>query len=129
MAQGGRIVHERALPNWQCAVIDRSKLERYVLDPTHAYGRHKAVVFKSALGFEQSDWEVVRDSIIAELPYHEALLGKTDRYDTRYNVTIPITGMDSRNREDVSELRYRFSDVVEPTCKQLERPRNVTSCN
>ena len=59
-------------------------------------GRHKAIVFESALGFEQSDWQMLRDSIIAELPYHEAIEGKTDQYCTRYNVTMPITGPNGR---------------------------------
>ena len=96
MARGGRTVHGKALPHYQRAVIPRVKIEGYVLDPAHQVGRNKAIVFRSALGFEQSDWEMLRDSIIAELPYHEAIAGKTDQYCTRYDVTIPITGPNGR---------------------------------
>ena len=39
---------------------------------------------------------MLRDSIIAELPYNEGIAGKTDQYCTRYNVTIPITGPNGR---------------------------------
>jgi hypothetical protein len=92
MSQSGRSAHGKALPNYQRAVIPRVKVEGYVLDPTHPVGKHKAIVFKSALGFEQSDWEMLRNAIIAELPYHEAIAGKTDQYCTRYNVTMPIKG-------------------------------------
>ena len=96
MANGGRVPHSNALPNYQNAVILRDKLEGYALNPGHPVGKNKAVVFRSALGFEQSDWEMLRDSIFMELPYHEAVVGKTDRYGTRYNVTMPITGPNGR---------------------------------
>ena|SRR5437016_5136595 len=96
MFQGGRAAHSKALPNYQRAVIPRIKVEGYVLDPTHPVGKHKAIVFKRALGFEQSDWEMLRDSISAELPYNEAIIGKTDRYGARYNVTMSITGRNGR---------------------------------
>ena len=96
MAHAGRTVHDYALPNYRRAVIPRLKIEGYLLDPAHPDGKHKAIVFKSALGFEQSDWEMLRNSIIAELPYHEAIEGKTDQYCTRYSVTMPITGPNGR---------------------------------
>jgi filamentous hemagglutinin len=96
MAQGGRKVHGKVLPNYQRAVIPRKKVEAYVLDPSHPDGKHKAIVFKSALGFEQSDWAILRDSISAELPYHEASIGKNDQYGARYNVIMPITGPNGR---------------------------------
>lgn len=96
MSQSGRLVHGKALPNYQRAVIPRAKIEGYVLDPAHPDGKHKAIVFKSALGFEQADWEMLRNSIIAELPYREAIEGKTDQYCTRYNVTMPIPGPNGR---------------------------------
>ena len=96
MSQSGRTAHRKAIPNYQRAVIPRAKVEGYVLDLSHPRGRNKAIVFKSALGFEQSDWETLRDSIIAELPYHEAIAGKTDQYCKRYNVTLRITGPNGR---------------------------------
>jgi len=55
MADDSRNIHPRALPNYQRAVIPENKLLRYSLDPTHPRGRHKAIVFKSALGFDQSN--------------------------------------------------------------------------
>ena len=79
MSQSGRAAHPRALPHHERAVIPRMKLERYALDPTHPVGKHKALVFKSALGFEQSDWERFRDSISAELPYMRQSSGRPIR--------------------------------------------------
>lgn len=42
------------LPNADSAAIDPRKLA-YALDPTHPSGRHKARVFRSALGFGPGD--------------------------------------------------------------------------
>jgi uncharacterized protein DUF6883 len=96
MSQSGRTVHGKALPNYQRAVIPRAKIEGYVLDLGHPVGRNKAIVFRSALGFEQVHWEMMRASIIAELPYCEAVVGKADKFGTRYNVTMPITGQNGQ---------------------------------
>ena len=96
MSQSGRTAHSKALPNYHRAVIPRAKIEGYVLDLLHPRGRNKAIVLRSALGFEQLDWEMLRNSIITELPYHEAITGKTDQYCKRYNVIMPITGPNGR---------------------------------
>jgi hypothetical protein len=102
MTTGGRSPHPNALPNYQNAVILREKLETYALNAGHPDGKHKALVFRSALGFEQWDWEILRDSILSQLPYYEALPGKTDRYGTRYNVNMLITGPNGRTVDVVT---------------------------
>jgi len=96
MAQGERMVHRKALTNYPNAVLAREKLEKYVLDPTHPVGKHKAIVFKRVLGFVQSDWSLLARAILLELPYHEAVLGRRNAYGQRYSVTIPITGPSGR---------------------------------
>lgn len=110
MSQSGRTAHTKALPNYQRAVIPRLKIEGYVLDPAHPVGRNKAIVFKSALGFEQSDWEMLRNAIIVELPYHEAIEGKTDQYCTRYNVTMPITGPNGRTLDVTTAWKIEIAE-------------------
>ena len=87
-----RSVHPNALPNYQNAVLPREKLEKYVLDPTNPVGKHKAIVFESALGFVQSNWDLLAKAILDELPYYEAVLGRQDGYGRRYAVTMPIMG-------------------------------------
>jgi hypothetical protein len=42
------------LPNAENAKVDREKLERYLLSPTHPVGRSKAEFLRS-LGFRESD--------------------------------------------------------------------------
>jgi hypothetical protein len=94
-----QVPHPHALPNYQNAVILREKLEKYCLDPRHesrAYGKSsgkdKARVFKAALGFGQTDWELLKQRILEALPYYEAILGDEDEYGTRYNVRVQISG-------------------------------------
>ncbi len=92
MANANRSAHPNALPNYQEAVIKPEKLKRYSLDPTSDAGRHKARVFKSVLGFDQSNRELLSQIILNELPYHEAVFKGEDEHGKRYTVTMPITG-------------------------------------
>ena len=55
-------------------------------------GKDKARVFKAALGFEQADWELLKERILEALPYFEATLRNEDEYGKRYNVELPIKG-------------------------------------
>ena len=94
-----RTPHERAIPNYENAVIPREKLERYCLDLEHvsstvgkSSGRDKARVFQAALGFVKADWELLKNRILEELPYEEATLGHEDEYGKRYNVEVVIAG-------------------------------------
>jgi hypothetical protein len=43
------------LPNAERAIIDPAKLTDYCLSATHPVGRHKAAVFRSALGLTAPD--------------------------------------------------------------------------
>lgn|SRR5437660_8039122 len=94
-----RTPHPHALPNHQSALITREKLENYCLNPQHvsrAYGKSsgkdKARVFKAALGFDQTNWELLRQRILEALPYHEAVFRNEDEHGKRYNSELPITG-------------------------------------
>jgi hypothetical protein len=99
MADADRTVHPNALPNYEEVVILREKLEGYTLNPEHPDGKHHAIVFKSALGFDQSNWKVLARIIIEQLPYYEAVLYRKDVYGQRYNVTMPITGPNGKTAD------------------------------
>jgi hypothetical protein len=92
MANSSRGEHQNALPNYQEAVIKPDKLKKYSLDPTSDVGKHKARVFKSVLGFDQSNWELLSQSILNELPYYEAVFKEEDEHGKRYTVILAITG-------------------------------------
>lgn len=92
MTEESRSIHSRALPNYERAEIPRSKLEGYALDPANDEGQHKARVFKSALGFDQSNWELLKQRILDELPFHEATPGQASQWGEPYVVALPIEG-------------------------------------
>ncbi len=102
MTEETRQVHPQALPNYQAAVVPRAKLEEYVLNPNHDPGMHKARVFKSALGFEQGDWELLRQRILDELPYNAAELKAEGPFGRRYDVTLLITGPNQQTADVVT---------------------------
>ncbi len=90
-----RSVHLKALPNYQKAVVPRSKLEEYALNPAHKEGQHKARLFKSILGFEKTDWQKLEKIILDELPYHEALFLEAGHWGKKYLVSLPIIGLNA----------------------------------
>ena len=93
MTEESRSIHSHALPNYERAEIPRSKIEGYALNSAHEPdGKHKARVFKSALGFDQSNWELLKQRILEKLPYYEAKLNQTSQYGDEYNVDLVIEG-------------------------------------
>lgn len=92
MSGKARSPHPKAIPNYERAVIPRSKLEGYALDPAHTDGRHKARLFKSILGFEKADWQKLEKAFMDELPYHEAVLSRVDKWGEFYSVSLPVVG-------------------------------------
>lgn len=92
MAEESRSIHSRALPNYERAEIPRGKLEGYALNPANDEGRYKARVFESALGFDQSNWELLKRRILDELPFHEATPEPASQWGEPYVVDLPIEG-------------------------------------
>jgi len=103
MADGGRSVHAKALPNYATAEIPSDKLLKYALDPTHeardrsgSHGKNKARLFKGAREFDQSNWEVLKQRILDELPYNEAVLEVGSRWGEAYRVDMQILGVNGK---------------------------------
>jgi uncharacterized protein len=101
MSDGSRSVHPNALPNYQRALLPQEKMEGYALNSTHvamrpggSSGKDEARVFKGVLGFDQSNCDALRQRIVDELPFHEAIL-ETERsqYGRAHRVDLPILGM------------------------------------
>ena len=82
------------LPNPERAVVDSRKLVEYCLSPTHPVGRHKAAVFRAALGLTAADSVVLRASLLAAAVTAEAVPGRSDehgeRYETAFEMTTPV---------------------------------------
>jgi len=80
------------LPGFEKAVIERSKLVDYALNPQQERGRHKARVFESALGFNLSNWEQLQQTILEALPYHEAFIVSETVFGIKYRAVLLVTG-------------------------------------
>ncbi len=105
------------LPNFENALIDLRKLTAYVLDPESPRGRHKARVFKAALGYTIDSAEDLRDAIFACLPNAEAAIGEVDFFGKRFTV-------DCRMETDVGEATVRTCWIV----RQKETFPRLTTC-
>ena len=60
------------LPNAEHAHVPLEKLCDYALNPLHDEGKHKARVFRAALGFTQVDAERLRDLLLGAAQTEEA---------------------------------------------------------
>lgn len=81
-----------AVPNAENAVIDPDKLTSYALNLDHPVGGNKAVVFDSALGYNQSNADQLITKIQQGVLDNPAVLGKADQYGQRFKVDMQITG-------------------------------------
>lgn len=52
------------LPNSDRLVLELRKIEGYCLNPAHPRGRHKARVFREALGLNQADAQWLRTTLL-----------------------------------------------------------------
>jgi hypothetical protein len=60
------------LPHSDEAILDIRKIEDYCLSPSHPRGRHKARVFREALGLQRSDAAWLRDILLEAARSSEA---------------------------------------------------------
>jgi hypothetical protein len=82
------------LPRAADAEIEAAKLRDYVLDPDHSKGRHKARVFRSALGIAQDDWEFLCGQILERLPNsHVTSVAAAAPWGFLYEVVVMIDGL------------------------------------
>lgn len=84
------------LPNYEFAVIEDSKLVGYALNPQKERGQHKARVFESALGFNVTNWQQLKYSILRGLSTSAAIKLSETVFGSKYQVVLPITGVNGR---------------------------------
>jgi hypothetical protein len=66
------------LPGGDQAILDIRKIEEYCLSPVHPRGRHKARVFREALGIQRTDAAWLRQLLLEAARSNEALELETD---------------------------------------------------
>jgi hypothetical protein len=78
------------LPHAHRAEVDIAKLRDYCLSPAHPRGRHKARLFKAALGIAQTDAEWLRQAILTGLASANAEAQETDEFGSRWQADVTI---------------------------------------
>ncbi len=84
------------LPNHENAVISIEKLRGYCLNYEHPRGKHKALVFKSALDLEKKDSDLLKMIIFEALKTNDAVETFSDIYGIRYTVDITYSRKDKQ---------------------------------
>lgn len=99
------------LPNYAQAIIEDSKLLEYALSPESERGRHKAKRFEHILGFNLANWQMLKQAILAALPYHESVLRSETPFGIKYSVSLPIIGANGQKAEVLTVWQFdRQSD-------------------
>jgi Domain of unknown function (DUF6883) len=82
------------LPKWKQAILDLRKIEDYCLNPLHPRGRHKARVFREALGLQRSDASWLRNALLEAARSGEAIQDGEDAWGTywRFDATVGRQG-------------------------------------
>jgi hypothetical protein len=78
------------LQNGDRAILDIRKLEDYCLSPSHPRGRHKARVFRQALGLHQEDAGWLRAALLEAAATGDAVPVTTDAWGTYWQLDVII---------------------------------------
>ena len=79
------------LPNGAKASLDIRKLKDYCLNASHPRGRHKARVFRKALGINVDDAAWLRDALLEAARDGEATHVATDSWGGHWRVDVSVT--------------------------------------
>jgi hypothetical protein len=78
------------LPNPDRAVVELAKLEHYCLSPEHPDGKHKARVFRAALGLRQGDAGWLRTRLLEAVSAADARLQQETAFGTHYMIDFQL---------------------------------------
>jgi uncharacterized protein DUF6883 len=78
------------LPRGDRAILDIRKIREYCLNPAHPRGRHKARVFRDALGIQQSDAVWFRAVLLEAARSGDALHLGTDGWGSQWRLDMSI---------------------------------------
>ena len=80
-------------PEFESVVVEIAKLRDYCLSEIHPRGKHKARVFRAALGLTAADAEVLRDALLKAVADQTDELRQTasDEHGSRYDLDFVMT--------------------------------------
>lgn len=77
-------------------IIDPRKLTHYALALNSPYGRHKAILFESLLGFTQENYTILLKQLEDKALEAEATFHSEDEFGKRYQADIMIEGIEGQ---------------------------------
>lgn len=95
---GGRAAKWRTrikLPNAQLAVVERRKVEEYLLNPNHPLGASKERFF-TAFGFRRDSWELLAEALANHGRTYEVVRHRETGFGPRFVVEGPLNAADGR---------------------------------
>lgn len=78
------------LINAKSAVVDIEKLTEYALNPDHPIGKHKARVFRAALGLTLEDAPFLQATLQNVVTTHDAKYAGMNEYGDRYVIDFTL---------------------------------------
>lgn len=79
------------LPDAGKAIIERNKIERYLLDVDHPQGGTKARLLLS-MGYDAHDWSQLESDLRKSHRKEDVVVVKTTSWGTRYELVGPLAG-------------------------------------
>jgi hypothetical protein len=79
------------LPNADRAEVDLRKLSDYCLSPVHPVGKHKAAVFRAALGLTAAEAPALREWLLQAALEGQAEFERGDEFGDRYRLDFEVT--------------------------------------
>ena len=80
------------MPRGDAAVVDLEKLTVYCLNPEHPRGKHKARVFRAALGIGAEHADQLRAALLEAAATGDARPSTVDQFGARYVVDFEMQG-------------------------------------
>jgi len=77
-------------------ILDLRKIEEYCLNPDHPRGRHKARVFREALGLARADAEWLSATFLAAIPDSQPVEMANDQFGQRWRLDIGVSRQGKR---------------------------------
>jgi hypothetical protein len=118
------------LPRGDEAILDIRKIEDYCLSPSHPRGRHKARVFREALGLQRSDGAWLRDILLEAARSGEASpiatdpwgrIGASMHHRATRKECCGTNHLDHANRRERAAIRHVLGAVMHKGAES-ERP-------
>jgi hypothetical protein len=92
-------------------IIPDAKLTAYALNKNHPKGGNKAIVFESALGYNQSNALELKQAILDRIEEAEKVYRETTEHGRAYNALMDITGPNGKTDSVITAWIVRFNEL------------------